>query len=83
MGTEEGEIKGIDNLLNKIIPKSFPNVEKERAIHVQEAYRTTNHQDQKGNTPRHIIIKIFNIQNNNTESRKRKWKSHIKANPLE
>jgi predicted methyltransferase len=29
---------------------------------MQEAYRTPNYQDQKRNTPRHIIIKILNIQ---------------------
>jgi hypothetical protein len=30
---------------------------------VQEAYRTPNHQDQKRNTPRHIIIKTLSTQN--------------------
>jgi hypothetical protein len=30
---------------------------RKRVIKVQEAYRTSNWQDQKGNTPRHIIIK--------------------------
>jgi hypothetical protein len=31
---------------------------------VQEAYRTPNHQDQKRNTPRHIIIKTFRTNQN-------------------
>jgi hypothetical protein len=30
---------------------------------MQKAYRTPNVQDQKRNTPRHIIIKMLNIQN--------------------
>jgi hypothetical protein len=30
---------------------------------VQEAYRAPNHQDQKRNTPRHIIIKTLSTQN--------------------
>jgi hypothetical protein len=30
---------------------------------VQEAYRTPNHQQQKRNTPRHIIIKTLSTQN--------------------
>jgi hypothetical protein len=60
MGIEEGkeiQTKGIDNLLNKIIAENFPNLEKEKNIQVQGAYRTQNHMDQKRNTPRHIIVK--------------------------
>jgi hypothetical protein len=37
MGIEEGEeiqIKSIDNLFDKIIAESFPNLEKERVIQV-------------------------------------------------
>jgi hypothetical protein len=66
MGVEEEEIqtKGIDNLFNRIIAEKFPNFEKERVTQVQEAYRTPNCQDQKRNTPRHIIIKTLSTQNN-------------------
>jgi hypothetical protein len=65
MGVEEEEIqtKGIDNLFNRIIAEKFPNFEKERVTQVQEAYRTPNCQDQKRNTPRHIIIKTLSTQN--------------------
>jgi hypothetical protein len=45
IGIEEGEkiqTKDIDNLLNKIIAKNFPNLEKMWVIQVQEAYRTPN-----------------------------------------
>jgi hypothetical protein len=30
---------------------------------VQEAYRTPNHQDQKRNTPRHMIVKTLSAKN--------------------
>jgi hypothetical protein len=55
--------KGIDNLFNSIIAENFQNLERGREIQVQEAYQTSNCQDQKRNTPRHIIIKTLNIQN--------------------
>jgi hypothetical protein len=66
MGIEEGEeiqTKGTDNLFNRIIAENFPNLKKERLTQVQEAYRTPNHQDQKRNTSRHIIIKSLSTQN--------------------
>jgi hypothetical protein len=65
MGIEREEIKtkGIDNLYNKIIAENFPNLENERVTPVQETYRSPNHQDQKKENSRHIIIKTLNIQN--------------------
>jgi hypothetical protein len=50
-------MKGIDNPFNRIIAEKF------LTTHMQEASRTPNHQDQKGNTPRHIIIKTLNTLN--------------------
>jgi hypothetical protein len=44
---EEVQTKGLDNLCNKIIVEKFLNLEKERDIQVQEAYRTPNLKDQK------------------------------------
>jgi hypothetical protein len=87
MGVEEGEeiqTKGTDNLFHRIIAENLPNFKKERVTKVQEAYRTQNHQNQKRNTPRHIIIKTLSTQNNERilKLQKRKDKSHIKANPL-
>jgi hypothetical protein len=38
-------------LLNRIIAENFPNLKKERVTQVQEAYRTSNHQDHKTDTP--------------------------------
>jgi hypothetical protein len=66
MGIEEGEeiqTKATDNLFNRIIAENFPNLKKERVTQVQEAYRTPNHQNQKINTPRYIIIKTLSTQN--------------------
>jgi hypothetical protein len=82
MGVEEGEViqtKGIDNLFNKIIAENFPNLVKERVNQVQEAYRTPNTQEQKGNTPRYIIIKTLSIR----KLQKRKGRSYIMTNPVE
>ena len=39
---EESELKGPENIFNKIIEENFPNLKKEMAINVQEAYRTPN-----------------------------------------
>jgi hypothetical protein len=63
MKEQEIKTKGTDNIINKIIAENFPNMEKEGFTQVQEAYRTPNCQDQKRNTPRHIIIKTLTTQN--------------------
>jgi hypothetical protein len=57
------ETKVTDNLFNKIITEKYPSLVKERVSQVQEAYKTPNHQDQKRNAPRHIIIKTLRTQN--------------------
>jgi hypothetical protein len=47
---KEIQTKGIHNLFNRIIAENFSNFKKERDIQMQ---------DQKRNTPRHIIIKTL------------------------
>ena len=45
IGIEEGEesqLKGPENIFNKIIKENFPNLKEEMVINVQEAYRTPN-----------------------------------------
>ena len=45
IGIEEGEesqLKGPENIFNKIIEENFPNLKEEMVIKVQEAYRTPN-----------------------------------------
>jgi hypothetical protein len=39
---KEVQAKGIRNILNKIITKNFPNLEKELPIQIQEVSRTPN-----------------------------------------
>jgi hypothetical protein len=48
---------------------------------VQEAYRTPNHQDQKRNTPRHIIIKTFRT-NQNMQNKERILKATKKKRQI-
>ena len=42
--------------------ENFPNFVKEIDIQVQEAQRVPNKLDPKGNTPRHIIIKMPKVK---------------------
>jgi hypothetical protein len=51
---------------------------------VQEAYRTPNHQDQKRNTPTHIIIKTLSTQNKERilKSAKEKRQVTYKGKPI-
>jgi hypothetical protein len=83
-GGQEIQTEGIDNLFNKIIAENFSNLEKERVIQAKEAYRTPNHQDQKRNTPRHIIIKTLGIQNKERILKAAKEKRQVtyKGNPI-
>jgi hypothetical protein len=66
IGIEEGEesqLKGSENIFNKIIEENFSNLKKEMAINGQETYRTPNRLDQKRKSSFHIIIKTLNAQN--------------------
>ena len=65
IGGEEGEelqIKGPENIFNKIIEENFPILKNDIPMKVQEAYRTPNRLDQENTSPRHIIIKTQSIQ---------------------
>ena len=65
IGIEEGEesqLKGPENIFNKIIEENFPNLKEEMVINVQEAYRTPNKLDQKRKSFHHKIIKTLNAQ---------------------
>jgi hypothetical protein len=42
---EDSQLKGPENFFNKIIEEKFPNLKKEVAMKVQEAYRTPNKLD--------------------------------------
>jgi hypothetical protein len=60
---EEYQLKGQENIFNKIIEENFTYLKKEMTINVQEAYRKSNRLDQKGKSYHHIIIKTLNAQN--------------------
>ncbi|KAL6045228.1 hypothetical protein STEG23_009520 [Scotinomys teguina] len=60
---EEYQLKGTENIFNKIIEENFSNLNKEIPIKIQEAYRTPNRLDPQNKSSRHIIIKTLNIQN--------------------
>lgn len=44
---EEAQLRGPENIFNKIIEKKFLNLEINRPINIQETYRTPNRLDQK------------------------------------
>ena len=46
---EDSNLKGPENLFNKILEENFPNLMRKMAIKVQEAYRTPNKWDRKEN----------------------------------
>ena len=66
IGIEESEdfqLKGPKNIFNKVIEEKSPNLKKEMALNVQEAYRTPNRLDQKRKSSHHRIIKTVNTWN--------------------
>ena len=58
----EEEEQEIENLFEKIVKETFPNLVKEIDIQVQEAQRVQNKLDPKRTTPRHIIIKMPKVK---------------------
>jgi hypothetical protein len=59
---EDCQLKGPVNSLSKII-EYFPNLKKEMPMNIQEAYRSPNRLDQKGNASGYIIIRTTNALN--------------------
>lgn len=65
MGVEEHletEVNGLGNLFNRILAENFPNIQKDRPIQIQEAFRTPNRPDQNRTSHRHIIIHTGSTQ---------------------
>ena len=65
IGREEGE-ESQDNEIDQIfkrIEENFPILKKDKPIQIQEAHKTPNRQDQKRNSPCHIIDKTLVAQN--------------------
>ena len=60
---EDFQLKVPAYIFNKIIEENFPNLKKEKPMHIQEAYRTLNRLNQKRNSSHHLIIKTPNALN--------------------
>jgi hypothetical protein len=58
---EDFQLKSPENIFNKIIEENF--YIEEMPMNIQEAYRTPNRLEQKGNSSRHIIIRTTNALN--------------------
>jgi hypothetical protein len=66
MGIEEREevqVKGIHNIINKIITENFSNLKKVLPIQDQEAIRTPNRLEQHRTSALHFIIKTTSTGN--------------------
>jgi hypothetical protein len=61
--SKDSQLKGPVNIFNKIIEENFPNIKKKMPMNIQEAYRTPNRLDHKGNSSHHVTVKIPNAQN--------------------
>ena len=74
---EEGERKkGTEKILEETIVENFPNTGKEIVNKVQEAQRVPYRINPRRNTPRHILIKLSNIEG------ERRWrKSKTRRSP--
>jgi len=60
---EHFQLKGPENIFNKIIQENFPNLKRQMPMNIQEAHRTPNRLDQKRNFSQHTIIKTTNALN--------------------
>ena len=59
---EEEREKGIESVFEEIIAENFPNMGKEIVSWVMKEQRSPNTRDTRKKTPRHIIIKMANIK---------------------
>ena len=64
LGVPEGEEreKGTENLFEEIMAENFPNLVQETDIQVQDAQRVPNKMNPKRPTPRHIIITLVKVK---------------------
>ena len=63
IGIPEGEEeKGIENLFEKVMMETSPNLMREKVTQIQETQRVPSKRNPKRPTPRHIIIKMANFQ---------------------
>jgi hypothetical protein len=62
-GSEDSQVNGQVNKLNKIIEENYHNLKNEMPMNIQETYRTPNTLNKKRNSSCHIIIKTPNTLN--------------------
>ena len=64
IGVPEGEEreKGPEKIFEEIIVENFPIMGKEIAVQVREVQRVPGRINRRGNTPRHIVIKLAKIK---------------------
>ena len=64
IGILQGEEKeqGKENLFEKVMMETFPNLRREKVTQIQESQRVPNKRNPKRPTARHIIIKMANFQ---------------------
>jgi hypothetical protein len=58
---DDFQLKGPVNIFSKIIEENFPNLQKEKPMNIQEAYRTPKEPER--NSSCHLIIKTPNALN--------------------
>ena len=59
---EEEKKKGSEKIFEEIVVENFPNMGKEIVTQVKEVQRVPYRINPKGNTPRHILIKLSKIK---------------------
>ena len=66
IGVPEGEEreKGTENIFQEIIAEDFPDMGKESLTQIQEEQRVPHKINPRRNTPRHILIKLTKIKDN-------------------
>ena len=70
IGVPEGEEreKGTEKIFQEIIAKNFPNMEREPLTQIQKVQQVPCKINPRRNTPRHILIKLTKIKDNEESS---------------
>ena len=61
---EEEREKGTEKIFQEIIAENFPHMGKESLTQIQEAQQVPYKINPRRNTPRHILIKLIKIKDN-------------------
>ena len=80
----EEKKKGYEKNFEEIIVEIFPNMENERVNQVQEAPRVPYRINPRGNTPRHVLIKLKKTKHNERILKAPSEKQQVtyKGNPI-